>query len=112
MTRRYCYTLDLKNDPALIEEYKKHHEEVWPEVTKSYRACGIEAMEIYLLGTRMFLIMEVNDHFTFEEKARIDASPRLQQWETLMEKFQQVPANLRRDQKWMPMERIFQMPTH
>ena len=26
-------------------------------------------MEIYLLGTRMFMIMEVNEHFSFEKKA-------------------------------------------
>ncbi|HLH07720.1 MAG TPA: L-rhamnose mutarotase [Terriglobales bacterium] len=108
MTRRYCYTLDLKEDPQLISDYKKHHEKIWPEVASSYRECGVEDMEIYLVGTRMFMIMEVNDRFTFEQKARADATPRLQEWERLMETFQQVPDNAS-GHKWMPMERIFQL---
>ena len=50
MSRRYCLTLDLKDDPALIEEYRKHHETIWPEITKSIKDSGIENIEIYLLG--------------------------------------------------------------
>ena len=52
MTRRYCLTLDLKNDPELIAEYRRYHRHVWPEITKSIRDSGVEDMEIYLLGTR------------------------------------------------------------
>ena len=53
MTRRYCFTLDLKDDPGLIAEYKRHHQAIWPEITRSIRDAGIEDMEIYLLGTRL-----------------------------------------------------------
>ena len=72
MGRRYCLTLDLKDDPQLIAEYKKYHEKIWPEIEASIRGPGIEDMEIYLLGTRMFIIMEVNDAFSFERKAEAD----------------------------------------
>jgi len=51
-------TLDLKDDPALIAEYRRHHEKIWPEITSSIKDAGIVDMEIYLLGTRMFMIME------------------------------------------------------
>ena len=61
MNQRFCLTLDLKNDPALIAEYKRYHQKLWPEITKSIKDSGIEDMEIYLLGTRMFMIMEVNE---------------------------------------------------
>jgi len=38
-------------------------------------------MEIYLLGTRMFMIMEVNESFSFESKARADQlNPKVQEW--------------------------------
>jgi L-rhamnose mutarotase len=108
MNRRYCLTLDLKNNPALIAEYKRYHQKVWPEITKSIRDSGIEDMEIYLLGTRMFMIMEVNEKFSFEAKSRADAAnPKVQEWEQLMWKFQQALPEAKPGEKWLPMERIF-----
>ena len=109
-TRRYCLTLDLKNDPALIAEYKKYHQKIWPEITKSIKDAGIEDMEIYLLGTRMFMIMEVNDTFTFEAKARADQeNPKVQEWEQLMWKFQQALPQAKPGQKWLAMDRVFKL---
>lgn len=111
MNRRYCLTLDLKNDPALIAEYKRYHENVWPEIIESLRRSGIVGMEIYLLGTRMFMIMEVNDDFSFEAKARADKSnPRVQEWEQLMWNFQQPLPEANPEEKWLLMERVFKMP--
>jgi L-rhamnose mutarotase len=72
VNRRFCSTLDLKNDPGLITEYKKYHQKMWPEITDSIKNSGIEDMEIYLLGTRMFMIMDVNETFSFEKKAKSD----------------------------------------
>lgn len=111
MNRRYCLTLDLKNDPALIAEYKRYHENVWPEIVESIRGSGIVGMEIYLLGTRMFMIMEVNDDFSFEAKARADKSnPKVQEWEQLMWNFQQALPEANPEEKWQLMERVFKMP--
>jgi len=110
MTKRYCLALDLKDSPELIEEYKRYHQNVWPEITKSIRDSGIEGMEIYLLGTRLFMIMEVSDRFSFEGKARADRSnPKVQEWEELMWKFQQPLPQARPGEKWMLMERIFKL---
>ncbi len=110
MNRRYCLTLDLKDDPTLIAEYKRHHEKIWPEITQSIRESGIEDLEIYLLGTRMFMIMEVNDHFSFEAKTRSDSSnPKVREWEELMWKFQQPLPDARAGEKWLLMERIFKL---
>jgi L-rhamnose mutarotase len=107
---RYCLTLDLKDDPALIADYRKYHEQVWPEIIKSIKDSGIENMEIYLLGTRMFMIMEVNDSFSFEAKAIADQSnPRVQEWEQLMWKFQQALPQAKPGEKWLLMERIFRL---
>jgi L-rhamnose mutarotase len=110
MTKRHCLTLDLKNDPQLIAEYKRHHKMVWPEIIRSVQAAGIEDLEIYLLGTRMFMIMEVNDRFSFEAKATADReNPRVQEWEELMWKFQQALSQAKPGEKWLPMERIFKL---
>ncbi|HUL35121.1 MAG TPA: L-rhamnose mutarotase [Candidatus Eisenbacteria bacterium] len=108
--QRYCLTLDLRDDPKLIEEYKRYHQHVWPEITKSIRDSGIADMEIYLFGTRMFMVMEVNDSFSFEAKAAADrANPRVQEWEALMWKFQQALLQAKPGEKWLPMERIFKL---
>jgi L-rhamnose mutarotase len=109
-TRRYCLTLDLKGDPALIADYRKYHEKIWPEITKSIKDSGIEDMEIYLLGTRMFMIMEVNDTFSFQQKGAADLSnPKVQEWEQLMWKFQQALPQAKPGEKWLRMERIFKL---
>jgi L-rhamnose mutarotase len=110
MTRRFCLTLDLKNDPALIAEYKRHHEKVWPEIIQSIRDSGILDMEIYLLGTRMFMIIEVDESFSFEAKSGADRlNPKVQQWENLMWKFQQPLPQAAPGEKWMLMEKIFKL---
>ena len=108
MTRRFCLTLDLKDEPKLIAEYKRYHEKIWPEITESIKESGIEDMEIYLLGARMFMIMEVNDSFTFDKKAKADKrNPKVQEWEDLMWKFQEALPQAKRGEKWLRMERIF-----
>jgi len=110
MNRRFCFTLDLKDDPTLIADYKRHHEKVWPEITKSIRDSGIVDMEIYLLGTRMFMIMEVDENFSFEAKAASDRlNLKVQQWENLMWGFQQPFPQAAPGEKWMLMESIFKL---
>jgi len=108
--RRHCLTLDLKNDPALIAEYKRYHQRIWRKITQSIKSSGIEDMEIYLFGTRLFMIMEVNDSFSFEAKAKSDqASPKVQEWEQLMWKFQQPLPGTKPGEKWQLMEQIFKL---
>jgi len=110
MTKRYCLTLDLKDEPQLIAEYRCYHEKIWPEITKSIRDAGILDMEIYLLSTRMFMIMEVDDNFSFEKKAGADAAnPKVLEWEELMWRFQKPLPNAKPGEKWLSMERIFKL---
>lgn len=108
--KRYCLTLDLVNDEKLIEEYKQYHQSVWPEVKESISSSGIENLEIYLLGNRLFMIMEVNESFSFDEKAKADlANPKVQEWETLMWKFQQPLPGAKPGEKWILMDQIFKL---
>jgi L-rhamnose mutarotase len=110
MSRRFCLTLDLKDDPALIAEYRRYHQKIWPEITKSIRDAGIENMEIYLHGTRMFMIMEAGEDFSFEKKAELDrGNPKVQEWENLMWKFQHPLPSAKPGEKWLLMEKIFEL---
>jgi len=108
--RRFCFALDLQDAPSLIAEYKGYHEQIWPEVAESIKQSGILDMEIYLLGTRMFMVMEVNEAFSFEAKSEADRrNPKVQEWENLMWKFQKPLAEAKQGEKWLPMERIFKL---
>jgi L-rhamnose mutarotase len=110
MNRRYCLTLDLKDDPQLIAEYKRYHKRIWPEVTQSIHDSGIEDMEIYLLGTRMFMVMEVSEKFSFDGKAYSDRqNPKVREWEQLMWKFQEPLPQANPGEKWLLMEKIFKL---
>ena len=110
MKRRFCLTLDLKDDPKLIAAYKRYHERIWPEITRSIKDSGIEDMEIYLVGTRMFMIMEVNESFSFEAKTKADQlNPKVQEWETLMATFQRPLPQAKSGEKWLLMERVFKL---
>ncbi len=111
--KRYCLALDLKDDPALIAEYEDYHRKVWPEILQSIRDAGIEQMEIYRTGNRLFMIMEVNDDFSFEKKAKADAAnDKVQQWEQLMWKYQQALPGSKPGEKWVVMEKIFDLEPH
>ena len=108
--QRHCLTLDLVDDAHAIAEYKRYHETIWPEVRDSLFAAGVLDMEIYLLGTRMFMIMDAADDFTLERKAAMDlANARVQEWETIMHGFQQELPQAKPGEKWLPMERVFSL---
>ena len=108
--KRYCLALDLKNDPTLIAEYEAYHKKVWPEILAGIKDSGIEQMEIYRTGNRLFMIMEVNDTFSFEAKSKADvANAKVQEWEELMWKYQQPLAEAGIGEKWMLMNKIFEL---
>jgi len=108
--KRHCLALDLINDSKLIAEYKKHHEKIWPEITKSIVDSGIEVLEIYCVANRLFMIMEVNDSFSFQKKSKMDSNnPKVQEWETLMWNYQQALPIAKADEKWLIMDKIYQL---
>ena len=107
---KYCLTLDLKDDLALIAEYEKYHEAIWPEIHQSITGSGITNMEIYRYDNRLFMIMETDETFSFEKKGAADAAnPKVQEWENLMWKYQQPLKTARKGEKWVLMYKIFQL---
>lgn len=107
---RYCLALDLKADAALITEYEMYHQNVWPEIIQSIKGSGIESLEIYRTGNRLFMIMEVNDTFSFDKKTAADAgNEKVQEWEQLMWKYQQALPGSKPGEKWILMNKIFSL---
>ena len=47
-TKRFCQTLDLRDDPQLIAAYKQLHSQagIWPEILEGIKKAGVLEMEI------------------------------------------------------------------
>jgi L-rhamnose mutarotase len=102
--------LDLVDDPDLIQEYKTHHQSVWPQIEKSIRDSGIERMEIYSFSNRLFMILETNSDFSFEKKGRMDReNEKVKEWENLMWKYQKVIPGTPEGAKWVILEKILEI---
>ncbi len=102
--------MDLKDSPELIEEYIRCHSqtEAWPEIRAGIRSIGILEMEIYIIGSRLFMIVETP--LDFDWKANMDKLsqlPRQEEWENYVSKFQKCPFGSISTEKWELMERIF-----
>ncbi|MDO5968926.1 L-rhamnose mutarotase [Flavivirga aquimarina] len=108
--KRYCFALDLKDDPALISEYIEYHKKVWPEILKSIKDSGIIYAEIYHVFDRLFLIIDTHESFSLENKGKMDSeNPIVQKWEDLMWNYQKALPNAKPGEKWILMERIFKL---
>lgn len=110
--KRYCKTLSLKDDAQLIEDYKIVHAPgaAWPEITQGMKDVGIIDMEIYISGTRLFMIMDTVKEFDHDKAmAELALKPRQSEWETYVSRFQQSSAEATADEKWQLMERIYKL---
>ncbi|MCQ2307745.1 MAG: L-rhamnose mutarotase [Bacteroidales bacterium] len=109
-TVHYCRTLELRNNPELIKEYRRRHEKgnVWQEIIDGIRQVGILEMEIYILGTRLFMIVETPADLDLDAAMnKLATLPRQAEWEAYMSELQDTSANATSDEKWQMMERMF-----
>ena len=110
--KRYCKTLLLKDDFRLIENYKQVHAPgaVWPEITQGMREVGIIDMEIYLRGTRLFMIMDTVPDFDHDcAMDQLAGKPQQSEWEAYVSRFQQTSEEATADEKWQLMEHIYKL---
>lgn len=110
MMKRFCQTLELKDDPDMVKAYIHEHSRVWPEVQEGIRQVGILDMQIYALGNKLFMIMDTRDDFDWEkDNARLSTLPRQAEWEAYMSRFQGCDPNAPSTDKWKLMTKIFEL---
>lgn len=108
--KRYCFALDLQDDPVMIAEYEQWHSRVSPEIKKSMTSTGIVVFDMYRAGNRMFVIMDTEDSFSLEDKAARDAAdPKVQEWEQLMWRYQKPLPFAKPGEKWILMKKFFEL---
>jgi L-rhamnose mutarotase len=108
--RRHVLLLDLDNDPEAIAAYRAWHRPGGPPaaVNRSIREAGIVAMDIWLAGDRLVMVMETGPDFDAAAKARRDADdPDVRAWEALMDRYQRRLAFAPAGVKWVEAEKIY-----
>jgi len=107
---RHVLTIDVRDDPDAIEQYKAAHRRVWPEVTSSLRRAGVRQMEIFILGRRLVMIVEIDGtdvRRCFEAHAA--SSPRVVEWERMMKGLQEPAPGAASGEWWTAMEPVFRL---
>ena len=110
--KRFVQTMELRDDPELIALYRKAHseEECWKEIIEGIRAVGILEMELYILGTRLVMIVDAPADFNWDEAmSRLATLPRQAEWEQYVARFQKCAEEQRSEEKWQMMERMFHL---
>ncbi len=112
--KSYAKTILLKDDPQIIAQYRQHHDEIWPEVVKSFREVGVLDIRIWLIGRRLFMLMDVADDFepAYDFDRYLKLNPRNKVWEDLMTSYQERAPEAKPDEHWAEMEPVFKMSDH
>ena len=113
--KSFGLTLLLQDDPDKIAEYRRFHQAVWPEVTARLRACGVQNMQIFLRGRRLFMYLVTDDRFDPKlDFARINEDPTSARWNAMMAELQARAPEANPDEWWAPMDLVFDMdwPQH
>jgi L-rhamnose mutarotase len=108
--KRFCKTMELQNNPELIDEYKKVHSKgaAWPEIIQGMREVGIVDMEIYIFKNRLYMIMDTVPDFDHDKAmTELAKKPRQKEWEAFVSHFQKTSSNATADEKWQLIERIY-----
>jgi L-rhamnose mutarotase len=103
-------TLLLKDDPEVVERYKRFHREPWPEVLTALRKIGVIEMKIYLIGRRLFMHMEAVEGFDpSRDFPKLNDEPRYREWDELMRTMQMRAPEAGEGDWWAPMEEVFDL---
>ena len=82
---RHVWVRNLRSEK--LEEYKKYHAAVWPELLDMIRECNIRNYSIHYRDGTLFGYFEyVGDDYE-ADMAKLDASPINQRWQRVMEPF-------------------------
>lgn len=109
--KSFAMTLDLKDDPKIIRQYTEYHTNTWPEVLDGLKGLGISNMRIFLHGRRLVMYLEAPDDFDLETDfpRYMENSPRAQEWDTLMNTFQEPVPDANPGEWWAPMTQVFNL---
>ena len=97
----------IKVSPDAIQEYKRYHAAVWPEVLEMIKKCNIRNYSIYLKDDLLFGYFEYHGQDFAADMAKMAADRKTQEWWAIMKPMQK-PLETRADGEWWAnMEEVF-----
>ena len=109
--KKYCFALDLIDLPHIIEQYEYYHQKanIWPEIVAGIKACGVHKMDIYRVGNRLLMIVELPTNMDIQQCfSKMAGLPKQQEWATLMHTMQQPLPFAQPQEYWILMQPIFE----
>ncbi len=110
MRRSWGLALRLRDDPAVVAEYRRAHQHAWPSVVRRLREIGVFEMKIFLRDQLLFMYLETGSEFDPArdfDQATLD--PEYRRWSTLMAAMQEPIDDAREDEWWAAMEPVFDL---
>ena len=105
--KRYGQLIGVKADR--LEEYKKYHADVWPEILDMLRECNIQNYSIFYKDGLLFAYLEYVGEDFDADMAEMAADPKTQEWWDIMMPMQEPLHTRAEGEWWANMEEVFHM---
>jgi L-rhamnose mutarotase len=105
--RRFGQLIGLR--PEKLEEYKRYHAAVWPEILGALRKAEIRNYSIFHFDGKLFAYFEYHGPpAEFEERMqKIARAPRMREWWDIMDPMQLPVEGREPGRWWAEMEEVF-----
>jgi len=105
--RRFGQVIGLR--PESLEEYKRHHSAVWPEILKAIREAGLRNYSIFHFRGQLFAYFEyTGPEGELEARlAELARAPRMREWWDIMDPMQAPVEGRAPGEWWADMEEVF-----
>ncbi|MDR2049389.1 MAG: L-rhamnose mutarotase [Treponema sp.] len=103
--KRYGSVIGVRAEK--LEEYKKLHAAVWPDVLKTIKECNIENYSIYYYDGLLFSYFEYVGKDYDADMAKMAADPVTQKWWDVCKPCQRPLESRREGEWWAGAEEVF-----
>jgi L-rhamnose mutarotase len=105
--KRFGQLIGLR--PGRLEEYKRYHAAVWPEILAAIRKAGIHNYSIFHFEGKMFAYFEyAGPQEEFDARMReLARAPRMREWWDITDAMQVPEPGRRPGEWWASMEEVF-----
>jgi L-rhamnose mutarotase len=99
----------LKVKQARLEEYKRRHEQVWPEMLHALRAAGWHNYSLFLRDDGLLFGYFETPESLQAAQARMAATEVNTRWQETMAPFFESPNNARPDEMFVELTEVFHL---
>lgn len=105
--KRYGSVIKMKSDR--LDEYKKLHEAVWPNVLKMIRECNIRNYSIYYKDGYLFSYFEYIGEDYEADMVKMAEDPVAQEWWSICKPCQEPLDTRKEGEWWAEMQEVFHL---